>query len=140
MNEKMNFQAFLSALKTYWLQAVTLVVLLGSIFGYGVTWEKGRSTRSQEKIELQSLKDSSLYYYRVTRTEVSNIKNITQGTFDTVQHVNKRLQYYNSKVDLLTFSYKQSLAMNPQITKEQYLNLTRGIDNLIEELKKNEIR
>jgi hypothetical protein len=128
---------FFKALRTYWLQLVTSLVFLGSVFGYGITYEQSRATKSQEKQELKSLKDSTVYYYRATRSEVSGIKTLTQGTFDTVRRLSTRLLYYTSKVDLLTSSYKESLIINPYISKEQYRRLTNSIDNLTEELKKN---
>lgn len=139
----MNFQNFISALKTYWLQVTAIISILGSVYYSGISHEKVSSAEKQGKIEYKELKDSTVYYYKTLRNEYKVNKYLTQQTFDTVNRISRKLTYYALKVDILTESYKQSLGYNKEIDKNEYIELTKKIDsmhNLLQQLNEVDMK
>jgi hypothetical protein len=117
-----------------------IVSIVSSIFYAGISHEKVSNAEKQGKIEYKELKDSTVYYYKLLKSDYVANQYLTNQTFDTVKHINKKLTFYSLKVDLLTESYKQSLGYNKEINKNEYIELTRkldGIQNLL--LQLNEV-
>jgi hypothetical protein len=138
----MNIKDLLSACKTYWLQLVAIATIASSVFGWGISSERLRIAKEQVKKESQMNKDTALYYYGLTVKGVKQIMSLEKGRNDTISLIYIELKNTNNTVSLLanslkefTDSYRQSLALNPHISKADFVILTQSIDNLVSEVK-----
>jgi hypothetical protein len=56
-------------------------------------------------------------------------------TYKSILSLQYDVTELNEKLDGFILNYKQSLKVNPGISKEQYAELTGGIDRLLKELQ-----
>jgi hypothetical protein len=138
----MNIKDLLTACKTYWLQLVAIVSIVSSVFGWGISSERLRVAKEQVKKESQMNKDTAMYYYSLTVAVVKQVMSLDKGRNDTTTLIYNEIKSTNNTVSLLanglkefTDSYRQSLALNPHISKADFVLLTQSIDNLVSEVK-----
>jgi hypothetical protein len=80
----MDFQTFISSLKTYWLQYTAAAAIFGSVYYSGISHEKVRLAEESGKKELKDLKDSARYYFQSMNYNVSGLITLTQKSYDTM--------------------------------------------------------
>ena len=119
----MTLKQTIASLKTYWVIIAGVGSFVASVFLYGVNAGKWQIAQKESR-------DSVIYYYKASREIMSEAVQYSKMNYDSTRYAIKLLKLYNAKVDLLTASYKQSLALNPHINKDQYLNLTEGMNGL----------
>jgi hypothetical protein len=115
------------AIKEFWDK----IIVLGKTYGAIAAIITIVATTAV-KIDRRKVRDSKLE---------KDLKTLIDTTNKFIKVTDKRLN--NIEIEMMNFnkttdSYIKSLSINPNITKQQYYELTNGIRGLTEELKKNE--
>jgi hypothetical protein len=125
-----EFKKIISNLLRRWKQFSALAVIGTTIWTAAIRYEHKRQMEAAKDLKIASV--DSIVRAQADSNNIFRLE-IRSGFYSLSQKV----EQYSSRQNEVVNSYKHFLQNNKSITKEEYLKLTEGIDNLTNELKKN---